>query len=52
MNILQIPTNALDTLQKVSTSIEALATSMSAFELATKGGWIMIVLIILLALSI
>ena len=52
MNILQIPTNALDTLQNVSTSIEAQATSMSAFELATKGGWIMIVLIILLALSI
>ena len=52
MTILQIPTNALDTLQNVSTSIEAQATSMSAFELATKGGWIMIVLIILLALSI
>ena len=52
MNILQIPTNALDTLQNVSTSIEAQATSMSAFELATKGGWIMIILIILLALSI
>ena len=52
MNILQIPANVLDTLQNVSTSIEAQATSMSAFELATKGGWIMIVLIILLALSI
>ncbi len=52
MNILQIPTNALDTLQNVSTSIEAQASTMSAFELATKGGWIMIVLIILLALSI
>ena len=52
MNILQIPTNALDTLQNVSTSIEAQATSMSAFELATKGGWIMIILLILLFLSI
>ena len=52
MNILQIPTEVLDTLQNVSTSIEAEATTMSAFELAIKGGWIMIVLLILLGLSI
>ncbi len=52
MNILQIPANVLDTLQNVSTSIEAQASTMSAFELATKGGWIMIVLVILLGLSI
>ena len=52
MNIIQIPANVLDTLQNVSTSIEAQASTMSAFELATKGGWIMIVLVILLGLSI
>ena len=52
MNILQIPTEVLDTLQSASTTIETHATTMSAFELATKGGWIMILLLILLGLSI
>ena len=52
MNILQIPTEVLDSLQNVSTTIQTQATSMSAFELATKGGWIMILLLILLGLSI
>ena len=52
MNILQIPVSALDSLQSASTTIDAQATTMNAFELATKGGWIMIVLLILLFLSI
>ena len=52
MNILQIPTEVLDSLQNASTTIQTQATSMSAFELATKGGWIMILLLILLGLSI
>ena len=52
MNILQIPTEVLDTLQSASTTIETHATTMSAFELATKGGWIMVLLLILLGLSI
>ena len=52
MNILQIPTEVLDTLQAANTTIETHATTMSAFELATKGGWIMILLLILLGLSI
>ncbi|HZJ79491.1 MAG TPA: MotA/TolQ/ExbB proton channel family protein [Dysgonamonadaceae bacterium] len=52
MNILQIPVSALDSLQSASTTIDAQATTMNAFELAAKGGWIMIVLLILLFLSI
>src|SRR5690554_2878850 len=52
MNILQIPTEVLDTLQNASTTIETHATTMNAFELAAKGGWIMILLLILLGLSI
>ncbi|NLZ95992.1 MAG: MotA/TolQ/ExbB proton channel family protein [Bacteroidales bacterium] len=39
-------------MQNASTTIKTQATSMSAFELATKGGWIMILLLILLGLSI
>ncbi len=52
MNILQIPTTVLDSLQNASVTTDVQASTMSAFELATKGGWIMIVLLILLALSI
>ena len=52
MNILQIPATVLDSLQNASVNTDVQATSMNAFELATKGGWIMIVLLILLALSI
>jgi biopolymer transport protein ExbB len=52
MNILQIPTAALDSLQNASTTIDTQAVTMNAFDLALKGGWIMIVLLILLFLSI
>lgn len=52
MNILQISTAAIDSLQNASMSIETQAATMNAFELAAKGGWIMIVLLILLFLSI
>ena len=52
MNILQISTAAIDSLQNASLSAETQATTMNAFELATKGGWIMIVLLILLFLSL
>ena len=52
MNILQIPTSALDSLQNASTTMDAPAVTMNALELAVKGGWIMIVLLILLFLSI
>lgn len=52
MNILQISTAAIDSLQNASMSVETQAATMNAFELATKGGWIMIVLLILLFLSI
>lgn len=52
MNILQISTAALDSLQNASTTIDTQAVTMNAFDLALKGGWIMIVLLILLFLSI
>ena len=52
MNILQISTTAIDSLQNASMSAETQATTMNAFDLAVKGGWIMGVLLILLFLSI
>ena len=52
MTILQVPTAALDSLQNVSTAIETSASTMNAFDLALKGGWLMVVLLILLFLSI
>lgn len=54
MNLLQIPMPA-DTLQAMYNSVssaEVEAVKMSAFELAQKGGWLMIVLLILLLMSI
>ena len=52
MNILQISTAAIDSLQNANMSVETQAATMNAFELAAKGGWIMIILLILLFLSI
>ncbi|MDD2474455.1 MAG: MotA/TolQ/ExbB proton channel family protein [Dysgonamonadaceae bacterium] len=52
MNILQIPTAAIDSLQNASTAIETSTVTMNAFDLALKGGWLMVVLLILLFLSI
>ncbi len=56
MNLLQIAQPAYDTLQQVQqqvvTSVETTPETMNAFDLALKGGWIMIVLLILLLLSI
>lgn len=52
MTILQVPTAALDSLQNVSTAIETSASTMNAFDLALKGGWLMVILLILLFLSI
>ena len=52
MNILQIPQTAIDSIQNASAAIETQAVTMNAFDLALKGGWIMIVLLILLFLSI
>lgn len=52
MNLLQISTAAIDSLQNASTTIDTQAVTMNAFDLAVKGGWIMIVLLILLFLSI
>ena len=52
MNILQISTAALDSLQNASTTIDTPAVTMNALDLAMKGGWIMLVLLILLFLSI
>ena len=52
MNILQIPTTAIDSLQNASTAIETSTVTMNAFDLALKGGWLMGVLLILLFLSI
>lgn len=54
MNLLQIPMPA-DTMQAMYNSVssaEVEAVKMSAFELAQKGGWLMIVLLILLLMSI
>ena len=52
MNILKIYSAAIDSLQNANMSIETQAATMNAFELAAKGGWIMIILLILLFLSI
>ena len=52
MNILQISSAAIDSLQNANMSIETQAATMNAFALAAKGGWIMIILLILLFLSI
>lgn len=53
MNLLQVPTAAIDSLQNVNTAFEtSMAESMNAFDLALKGGWLMIVLLVLLFLSI
>lgn len=52
MILLQIPTQvAQDTLQHIS-SANIEASTVSIFDLATKGGWIMIVLLALLLLAI
>ena len=52
MTLLQVPTAALDSLQSVSSAVETSAATMNAFDLALKGGWLMIILLILLFLSI
>lgn len=52
MTLLQVPTAALDSLQNVSSAVETSAVTMNAFDLALKGGWLMIILLILLFLSI
>ena len=52
MTLLQVPTAALDSLQNVSSAVETSAVNMNAFDLALKGGWLMIILLILLFLSI
>ncbi len=57
MNLLQIPSPA-DSLQAIyntmqqSTVAEEFAVKMNAFDLALKGGWIMIVLLVLLLMTI
>jgi biopolymer transport protein ExbB len=52
MNLLQIPVPG-DTAQAIyNTMQQATAAKMSAFELALKGGWLMIVLLILLLMAI
>jgi biopolymer transport protein ExbB len=56
MNLLQIPTVANDTLQQmaqqVTTTVGTPETTINAFDLAIKGGWLMIVLFVMLLLSI
>lgn len=53
MNLLQIPTTINDTLQHAATTIDAQTnTSINALDLALKGGWVMLILAILLVLSI
>lgn len=56
MILLQIPTARYDTLQQIgpeaTTTVDASETAINAFDLALKGGWIMIVLVILLLFSI
>lgn len=56
MNLLQMPTAAYDTLremgQQVTTTVETPETAINTFDLAIKGGWLMIVLFVLLLLSI
>jgi len=57
MNLLQIPTAAdsaqaiYNTMQQATTA-ETEAVAMNAFDLALKGGWLMIVLLILLLMTI
>lgn len=57
MNLLQIPSPA-DSLQAIyntmqqTAAAEEIATKMNAFDLALKGGWIMIVLLVLLLMTI
>lgn len=57
MNLLQIPVPGdtaqaiYDTMQQVATA-ETEAVTMNAFDLALKGGWLMIVLLILLLMTI
>lgn len=54
MNLLQLPLPA-DTAQSIYNTIagaEAEAATMNAFDLALKGGWLMIVLLILLLMTI
>lgn len=56
MNLLQTPTVANDTLQQmaqqVTTTVGTPETTINAFDLAIKGGWLMIVLFVMLLLSI
>ena len=52
MTLLQVPTATLDSLQSVSSAVETSAATMNAFDLALKGGWLMVILLILLFLSI
>ncbi len=57
MNLLQIPSPA-DSLQAIYNTMqqtavaEEMATKMNAFDLALKGGWIMIILLVLLLMTI
>lgn len=57
MNLLQIPSPA-DSLQAIyntmqqTAAAEEMASQMNAFDLALKGGWIMIVLLVLLLMTI
>ena len=51
MTLLQIP-SAVDSLQNISTAVETSAVTMNAFDLALKGGWLMLILLVLLFLSI
>ena len=51
MTLLQIP-SVVDSLQNISTAVETSAVTMNAFDLALKGGWLMLILLVLLFLSI
>ena len=58
MIFLQLPSPAdtaqaaLQTMQQAAAATDATAVTMNAFDLALKGGWLMIVLLILLLMSI
>lgn len=52
MNLLQIPTIANDSLQQVLTAVDTPEITINTLDLTMKGGWLMIVLLILLLLSI
>lgn len=58
MNLLQIPSPAdtaqaiYNTMQQTGASLETEITTMNTFDLALKGGWIMIVLLVLLLMAI